>query len=86
MGFTWKETTILVQVIKDISIRDILSNNAEVLKFLRDVFLFLLHADINECLTANCAGFCEEVGVGSYSCGCYAGFVLHSDGRSCVGE
>ena len=51
-------------------------NSSKVLAFL----------DVNECVAATCAGFCEEDEIGSYKCGCYAGYILHSDGRSCIGQ
>ena len=50
---------------------------------LKQVLAFL---DVNECVAATCAGFCEEEEIGSYKCGCYAGYILHSDGRSCIGQ
>ena len=40
---------------------------------------------MNECLGVNdCEQECENV-QGSYTCGCYEGFELSSDGKSCNG-
>ena len=46
----------------------------------------MLIVDIDECATDN--GNCEHVcanSIGSFGCGCYAGYQLSSDGRNCTG-
>ena len=44
-------------------------------------------ADVDECATglASCHQLCVNE-VGSYHCGCFAGFVLNGDNTTCSGE
>ena len=46
-------------------------------------FIFL---DIDECSdgTDNCSHICTNSD-GSFTCGCYSGYMLDADGRSCYG-
>ena len=48
---------------------------------------FLILPDIDECMNSSyrCEGGCENT-VGSFVCNCSTGFLLDSDGLSCVGE
>ena len=50
-------------------------------------YSLLCVSDNNECLDNN--GQCQSVCIntpGSFSCSCESGFLLLTDGRSCVGE
>ena len=46
----------------------------------------IIHVDVEECTenTHNCEHTCENT-VGSFLCGCNAGYQLTSDGRTCQG-
>ena len=50
-------------------------------------FFFTTFADINECTsnTDNCAQTCSNT-VGGFTCGCFSGYRLNNDGRTCRGE
>lgn len=41
-----------------------------------------LHADVDECMSSNCAHSCQNT-EGSYRCTCLPGHSLADDGRSC---
>lgn len=48
---------------------------------------FLSSPDVDECTVVN--GGCQQGCVnthGSFYCQCQAGFRLHADGRTCIGE
>ena len=51
------------------------------------VYMCFLLLDNNECDkgTHNCLQLCTNI-VGSFYCGCNMGYVLNSDGATCVGE
>jgi hypothetical protein len=55
--------------------------------FLCSVWLVLAVSDMDECRDSN--GQCQSVCIntpGSFSCACESGFLLLTDGRSCIGE
>ena len=41
--------------------------------------------DVNECAISNCSQICTNT-IGSYMCGCYPGYQISSNNRTCVGK
>ena len=50
------------------------------------IILHSIHTDINECSngTHTCSQTCTNTN-GSFTCGCYSGFLLDADGYACNG-
>ena len=44
----------------------------------------IIHTDIDECASSPCGQQCNNTN-GSFYCGCYSGYQLHSNGTTCDG-
>ena len=67
-------------------IRQINTCDKQMHRWSRRIFYTSFHTDIDECSEDidNCSQTCTNTD-GSFTCGCYIGYLLDTDGTTCIG-